>query len=149
MIIQLIGGEKMALNFNFYEIWKDYYSQYSSLLDDQVTKQFPVEAIGQLLEMNIQFKKMLNESTERYYELVNLPSKNDLAHISSQIVNIDAKVDDLEEFIQESKDNQRDGVELHREIANLKKDMKSLDTKLNQIVTLLNSPKVTNTKGTV
>ncbi|MEH7502519.1 polyhydroxyalkanoic acid synthase subunit PhaR [Neobacillus drentensis] len=139
----------MALNFNFYEIWKDYYSQYSNLLDDQVTKQFPAEAIGQLLEMNIQFKKMLNESTERYYELVNLPSKNDLAHISSQIVNIDAKVDDLEEFIQESKDNQRDAVVQQREIANLKKDMKSFDTKLNQIVTLLSSPKVTNTKETV
>lgn len=149
LIIQVIGGEKMALNFNFYEIWKDYYSQYSNLLDDQVTKQFPAQAVGQMLEMNLQLKKMLNETTERYYEIVNLPSRNDLAHISSQIVNIDAKVDDLEEFIQESKDNQRDAVEIQREITSLKKDMKSLDTKLNQILTLLNSQKGTNIKGTV
>jgi polyhydroxyalkanoic acid synthase PhaR subunit len=148
-IIQVIGGKKMAPNFNFYEMWKDYYSQYSNLLDDQVTKQFPGQAVGQMLEMNLQFKKMLNETTERYYELVNLPSRNDLAHISSQIVKIDAKVDDLEEFTQQTKDNQRDAVQLQREIANLKKDMKSLDTKLYQILTLLNSPKVSNTKGTV
>lgn len=139
----------MVQNFNFYEILKDYYSRYSNLLDDQVTKQFPGQAVGQMLETNLQFKKMLNETTERYYELVNLPSRNDLAHISSQIVKIDAKVDDLEEFTQQTIDNQRDAVQLQREIANLKKDMKSLDTKLYQILTLLNSPKVTNTKGTV
>jgi polyhydroxyalkanoic acid synthase PhaR subunit len=134
---------------NFYIMWKNYYSKYSNLLDDQVTKEFPTQAISQILEMNLQFKKMLNETTERYYEFANLPSKNDLAHVSSQIVNIDAKVDDLEEFIQESKDNQRDPAEMQREITNLKKDMKSFDTKLNQILTLLNSQKVTNTKGSV
>lgn len=139
----------MAPSFNFYEMWKEHYSQYSNLFDEQITKQFPAQAVGQMLEMNVQIKKMLNETTERYYEFVNLPSRNDLAHISSQIVNIDAKVDDLEEFIQESKDNQRSTVELQREITNLKKDMKSFDSKLNQILTLLNSPKVTNTKGTV
>lgn len=149
LIIQIIGGKKMAPNFNFYEMWKEHYSQYSNLFDDQITKQFPAQAVGQMLEMNVQIKKMLNETTERYYEFVNLPSRNDLAHISSQIVNIDAKVDDLEEFIQESKDNQRNPVELQREITNLKKDMKSFDTKLNQILTLLNSQKVTNTKGSV
>ncbi|TDL74676.1 hypothetical protein E2R56_10960 [Rhodococcus qingshengii] len=134
---------------NLYDMWKNYYLKYSNLLDDQVTKEFPTQAISQILEMNLQFKKMLNETTERYYEFANLPSRNDLAHVSSQIVNIDAKVDDLEEVIQESKDNQKDPVELQREITNLKKDMKSLDTKLNQILTLLNSAKVTNTKGTV
>lgn len=42
---------------NFYDMWKNYYSEYSSLLDDQVTKEFPAQAIGQILEMNLQFKK--------------------------------------------------------------------------------------------
>ncbi|MGG0239228.1 polyhydroxyalkanoic acid synthase subunit PhaR [Bacillus rhizoplanae] len=139
----------MVQNFNFYEIWKDYYSRYSKFWDEQVTKEFPAQGIGQMLEMNLQFKKMMNETTERYYEFVNLPSRDDLAHISSQIVNIDAKVDDLEEFVQETKDNQGDSVELKREMANLKKDMKSLDTKLNQIITLLKSPNDMSTKGTV
>lgn len=122
---------------NFYEIWKDYYSKYSNQLDNKVTKDFPAQAIGQMLEMNLQFKKIMNETTERCYELVNLPSRNDLAHVSSQIVNIDAKVDDLEEYIEETKDNQIDSAELQREMANIKKDMKSLDTKLNQIISIL------------
>ncbi|MDM5331651.1 hypothetical protein [Neobacillus sp. CF12] len=134
---------------NFYDMWKNYYSEYSSLLDDQVTKEFPAQAIGQILEMNLQFKKILNETTERYYEFANLPSRNDLAHVSSQIVNIDAKVDDLEEFLQESKDKQEDSKKLQREMTELKKDMKSLDSKLTQIITLLNSSREANKKGTV
>lgn len=134
---------------NFYDMWKSYYSEYSSLLDDQVTKEFPAQAIGQILEMNLQFKKILNETTERYYEFANLPSRNDLAHVSSQIVNIDAKVDDLEEFLQESKDKQEDSKKLQREMTELKKDMKSLDSKLTQIITLLNSSREANKKGTV
>lgn len=63
----------------------------------------------------------MNETTERYYEFANLPSRNDLAHVSSQIVNIDAKVDDLEEFLQESKDKQEDSKKLQREMTELKK----------------------------
>ncbi|MCP1123787.1 hypothetical protein CN326_15215 [Bacillus sp. AFS018417] len=139
----------MAQNFNFYQIWKDNYSRYSNFWDEQVTKEFPAQGIGQMLEMNLQFKKMMNDTTERFYEFVNLPTRDDLAHISSQIVNIDAKVDDLEEFIQETQDNQGDSAELQREMANLKKDMKSLDTKLNQIIILLKSPTDMSTKGTV
>ncbi|MEI4828219.1 hypothetical protein WAX78_01905 [Bacillus sp. FJAT-53711] len=139
----------MAENSSFYKIWKEYYSRYSNFFDEQVTKEFPAQGIGQMLEMNLQFKKMMNETTERYYEFVNLPSRNDLVHISSQIVNIDAKVDDLEEFIQETKDTQGDSVELQREMENLKKDMKSLDIKLNELITLLKSPKGMSTKGTV
>ena len=134
---------------NFYDMWKNYYSEYSSLLDDQVTKEFPAQAIGQILEMNLQFKKLLNETTERYYEFANLPSRNDLAHVSSQIVNIDAKVDDLEEFLQESKDKQEDSKKLQREMTELKKDMKSLDSKVTQIITLLNSSREANKNGTV
>ncbi|MFD0771759.1 hypothetical protein ACFQZ1_23785 [Bacillus sp. CGMCC 1.60114] len=139
----------MAQNFNFYQIWKDNYSRYSNFWDEQVTKEFPAQGIGQMLEMNLQFKKMMNDTTERFYEFVNLPTRDDLAHISSQIVNIDAKVDDLEEFIQETQDNQGDSAELQLEMVNLKKEMKSLDTKLNQIITLLKSQKDVSTKGTV
>ncbi|MBI0575879.1 hypothetical protein IEC97_00785 [Neobacillus cucumis] len=137
----------MTESLNFYETWKEYYSKYTNLLDEKMTKEFPSQWIGQLLEMNLQFKKMVNETTERYFESVNLPSKNDLAHISAQIVNLDAKVDDIEEFVQESIDNQGDLVTRRNDLANLKKDMKSLDNKLNHIINLLNSPSIIKTNN--
>lgn len=137
----------MTENFNLYETWKEYYSKYSKVLDEKMSKDFLAQWIGQLLEMNLQFKKMGNETTERYFETVNLPTKQDLAHISSQIVNLDAKMDDLEDFVQESVDHQGDMAVMRNDIANLKKDMKSFDNKLNQIITLLKFPTSIQTTG--
>ena len=136
-VIKIIyGGIYMSQDFNLYEVWKDLYTQSSVLFDKQVKDDFPSQGVGQALDMNLQFKKMMNEATDRYLEFVNLPTKNDLANISSLIVNVDAKVDDLEEMLEE-KGNQEAPVALQNEIATLKKDMKNFDTKLNQILTLL------------
>jgi polyhydroxyalkanoic acid synthase PhaR subunit len=74
---------------------------------------------------------------------MNVPSRNDIANLSSLIVNVDAKVDDLEERLEEKLDQDRNQESFSRELSNLKKDMKSLDNKLNQILTLLKSQEVT------
>lgn len=129
----------MDQGFNFYDMWKDYYSQTSKLFDGKVSKEFPSEGMGQILEMNLQLKKMIDESTLRYLEFMNVPTRNDIANLSSLIVNVDAKVDDLEERLEEKLDNQEVQETFSRELSNLKKDMKSLDNKLNQILTLLKS----------
>ncbi|MEH7009673.1 polyhydroxyalkanoic acid synthase subunit PhaR [Neobacillus niacini] len=130
----------MNQGFNFYDMWKDYYSQSSKLFDEKMSKDFPSEGMGQILEMNLQFKKMIDESTLKYLEFMNVPSRNDIASISSLIVNVDAKVDDLEERLEENLENNRLQESFNTELSNLKKDMKSLDNKLNQILTLIKSP---------
>jgi polyhydroxyalkanoic acid synthase PhaR subunit len=129
----------MNQSFNFYDMWKDYYSQTSKLFDEKISKDFPSEGMGQILEMNLQFKKMIDESTLKYLEFINVPSRNDIANISSLIVNVDAKVDDLEEKLEEKLDSQEVQESFKTELTHLKKDMKSLDTKLNQILTMLKS----------
>jgi polyhydroxyalkanoic acid synthase PhaR subunit len=129
----------MNQSFNFYDMWKDYYSQTSKLFDEKISKDFPSEGMGQILEMNLQFKKMIDESTLKYLEFMNVPSRNDIANISSLIVNVDAKVDDLEEKLEEKLDSQEVQESFKTELTHLKKDMKSLDTKLNQILTMLKS----------
>jgi len=133
----------MSQDFNFYEMWKDFYSQSSKLFDEKISNDFPSQGMGQLLEMNLQFKKMIDESTLKYLEFMNVPSRNDIANISSLIVNVDAKVDDLEERLEETLDNQGDQESFKTELSNLKKDMKNLDNKLNQILTVLKSPEKT------
>jgi polyhydroxyalkanoic acid synthase PhaR subunit len=129
----------MNESFNFYDMWKDYYSQTSKLFDEKISKDFPSEGMGQILEMNLQFKKMIDESTLKYLEFMNVPSRNDIANISSLIVNVDAKVDDLEEKLEEKLDGQDVQESFKVELTQLKKDMKGLDTKLNQILTVLKS----------
>ncbi|NWQ40849.1 polyhydroxyalkanoic acid synthase subunit PhaR [Bacillus sp. EB106-08-02-XG196] len=129
----------MDQSFNFYDMWKDYYSQTSKLFDEKISKEFPSEGMGQILEMNLQFKKMIDESTLKYLEFMNVPSRNDIANISSLIVNVDAKVDDLEEKLEEKLESQDVQESFKAELTHIKKDMKSLDTKLNQILTMLKS----------
>jgi polyhydroxyalkanoic acid synthase PhaR subunit len=128
-----------------YDMWKDFYFQSSNLVDDKVKEDFPSQGMGQILEMNLQFKKLLNETTEQYLEQVNMPTRSDLANISSLIVNVDAKIDDLEELVENTKANQADQEGIQRELTTLKRDMKNLDIKLNQVLSMLKESKETNT----
>lgn len=140
---KIYGGLVMTRDFNFYEMWKDMYFQSSNLVDEKVKEDFPSQGVGQILEMNLLFKKMLDEITEKYLEQVNIPTRNDLANISSLIVNVDSKVDDLEELLEETKASQPNQSAIQREITNLKKEVKGMDSKLNQILSLLESQKET------
>ncbi|MBT2700772.1 hypothetical protein J7E79_25915, partial [Bacillus sp. ISL-40] len=91
------------------------------------------------MDMNLMFQKMLNETTERYFEQMNVPTRTDIAKISSLIVNVDTKVDDLEELWEETRAKQLNQGELRTEIKDFGKELKSLDAKLNQILTQVNS----------
>src|SRR5689334_6235539 len=90
-------------NFNPFELWKDYYNQTSNMIDENLKDESTSKVMGQVLEMNLLYKKILNETTEHYFDQINIPTRNDLASISSLIINVDSKVDDLEELIEETK----------------------------------------------
>jgi polyhydroxyalkanoic acid synthase PhaR subunit len=129
----------MTRDYNLYDVWKDFYFQTSNSIDEKVKEDFPSQGVGQVLEMNLLFKKMLDEMTERYLESVNIPTRNDLASISSLIVNVDSKVDELEDLVEELKSTQQPDQSLQRDLASVKKDVKTLDQKLSEILTILNS----------
>jgi len=127
----------LTTNFNVFEAWKDLYNQSSNLYDEKIMESFPSQGVGQLLDMNLQFKKFIDETTEKYLELGNLPSRKDLANLSSQIVNVDAKVDSLEELLEDKLDSTDNQVSFKNELSELKSEMKNLDKKLNQILSIL------------
>jgi polyhydroxyalkanoic acid synthase PhaR subunit len=124
-------------DFNFFEVWKDLYNQTSNFYDEKIMESFPSKSIGQILDMNLQFKKMIDETTEKYLELVNVPSRKEISNLSSQIVNVDAKVDSLEELLEEKLESSENLVSLQSELTDLKSEMKNLDKKLNQILSVL------------
>ena len=124
-------------NFNPFEMWKDFYNQTSNTIDENLKDESTSKVMGQVLEMNLLYKKLLNETTEHYFEQVNIPTRNDLASISSLIINLDSKVDDLEDLIEETNSKQSNQADLKREMTDVKNKVKSLDNKLNQILSLL------------
>lgn len=140
-------------NFNPMELWKDFYNQsesyWGNVLDEKMKEEYFSEWMGKVLEMNLQVKKILNETTESYLSQVNLPTQNDLSNIATLVVNVDSKVDSLEELIEETSANQVNQAELKREMTRVKNEIKSLDNKLDEILTLLNEKSSTgNVKET-
>jgi polyhydroxyalkanoic acid synthase PhaR subunit len=140
-------------NFNPMELWKDMYNQsesyWGNVLDEKMKEEYFSEWMGKVLEMNLQVKKILNETTESYLSQVNLPTQNDLSNIATLVVNVDSKVDSLEELIEETSANQVSQAELKREMTRVKNEIKSLDNKLDEILTLLNEKSSTgNVKET-
>lgn len=129
----------MVAEYNPYKMWKDFYDQSSSFVDEKMKEDFPSQWMGQILEMNLQVKKLLNETTKQYFEQVNIPTKQDLASISSLVINVESKVENLEDLLEETQENQVNQADFQRTITNLKRDMKGLDNKLNQIITLIES----------
>lgn len=130
-------------SFNPFEMWKDFYNQTSNMIDENLKDESTSKVMGQVLEMNLLYKKLLNETTEHYFDQVNIPTRHDLASISSLIINVESKVDDLEELIEETTSKQNNQIELKREMTDVKNKVKSLDTKLNQILSLLKSNNTT------
>src|SRR4051812_47290011 len=106
----------MDTNNHLYGMWKDLYDKSSKLFDEKVKEDFPTQDVGKMLEMDLLFKKMLTETTERYFEQVNIPTRDDISSMSSLIVNVDAKVDDLEELFEDTKANQVSKAEFTHEI---------------------------------
>jgi polyhydroxyalkanoic acid synthase PhaR subunit len=129
----------MATEYNFYEMWKEFFNQSSNFIDGKVSEDFPGESMKQVLEFNLLFKKILNETTEKYFENVNIPTRTDLANISSLVVNVDAKIDSLEDLVEEKLEGQSASEQdkLKSEINIVKRDVKSLNTKLNKVLTLV------------
>ncbi|MBM7646968.1 polyhydroxyalkanoic acid synthase PhaR subunit [Scopulibacillus daqui] len=123
-------------NFDPFELWKEAYNQSESywghILDENMKEEYFSKWMGKVLESNLLFKKMMNQTTEGYLEQVNIPTRKDLSSVASLVVNVDEKIDSMEELIEGVKaDNQLSETKLKNEI-------KQLNDKLDQVLSLLN-----------
>ncbi|TSB46563.1 polyhydroxyalkanoic acid synthase subunit PhaR [Alkalicoccobacillus porphyridii] len=129
-------------NFDPFTLWKDIYQQSESywggVLDEKMKEDQFSEWMGKTLEMNLLYKKAQDEMTNKYLEQVNVPTRSDLSNIASLVVNVESKVDHLEDLVEET-DVAQMKVELKREMTLMKKDIKSLDSKLDNILKELKS----------
>ncbi|AMA73792.1 MULTISPECIES: poly(R)-hydroxyalkanoic acid synthase subunit PhaE [Aneurinibacillus] len=140
--------------FDLFAMWKDLYdkteSQWSKIFDESMRKEDFSEFMGQFLNMYLQYQNMVKQSTEKYLAQANMPSREDISNLASLIVNLEAKIDNLEEIIEEELSHQLNSLNMAREITQVKNEMKNLDKKLNQVMDLLQkqakSPSLSVTK---
>ena len=118
-----------------FKIWKDMYEKTEStwrgtIQDTLGTEQF-AQGLGQVQNQYLQYQELVKTLTESYLKQANIPSVEELAKVASMIVNVDTKIDEIDDLIYETKEN------TSLEIAQLKQNFSNLEQKLDQLLELL------------
>lgn len=118
--------------FNF---WKDIYEKTEStwrgtIQDTLGTEQF-AQGLGQVQNQYLQYQELVKTLTESYLKQANIPSIEEIAKVASMIVNVDTKIDDLDDLIYQQKEK------TSIEIVQLKQDISNLEKKLDQLLEIL------------
>ncbi|MBU8881226.1 polyhydroxyalkanoic acid synthase subunit PhaR [Bacillus sp. FJAT-29790] len=137
--------------FDPFSIWQDHYKNVENYWREAMGEQIKTEEfsewMGKVLEGNLLFKQMTDKSSKQYLEQMNLPSREDLSNLSSLIVNLDTKVDDLEEKLEENLENQQSSSAVKKEMALLKKEVKEIGSKLDEALQFLKENQKSNNKS--
>lgn len=112
-------------------------------MEEQMKSEEFSEWMGKVLESNLFYKQIADTSTKQYLEQMNVPSREDLANLSSLVVNLDAKVDDLEEQLEENLDNQVSTSEMTQ----LKNELNKIDGKLDEVLSFINETQKSDENG--
>lgn len=132
---------QQSKSIDLFEIWKNVYDQtesyWSKVLDENLATEDFSKGLGKVLDMNLQYTRLVNDSTNAYLEQMNMPSKDDLAKLASLIVNVEAKVDQMEEVVEEAIVVQADQQNQANEIKELQIEVRKINRKMDQILDLL------------
>lgn len=124
-----------------FEIWKKVYDQtesyWSKVLDETIATEDFSKGLGTVLDMNLQYRKLVNDSTSAYLEQMNMPSKDDLAKVASLIINVETKVDQIEGVVEEAIVVQAEQKKQESELKSLQNELKMIHKKMDVILELL------------
>jgi polyhydroxyalkanoic acid synthase PhaR subunit len=124
-----------------FAMWQDYYKNVQNYWGPSINEKVGTEEfsewMGKVLEGNLLFRNMTDKNTKQFLEQMNLPTREDLASLSSLIINLDHKLDDMEEQLEESLEKQITQDALKKEMGSLKKEVKDIGSKLDEVLTFL------------
>lgn len=129
--------------FDPFKIWKEFYdkseSQWGKVMDDNMQKEDFSQWMGQFLNLYLQYQNMVKQSTEKFMETSNIPSRADISNLASLIVNLESKVDNLEDIFETEVAGKSSKIskDFAQEIDRLKNDLKNFDNKIEQILELV------------
>ena len=136
-------------SFDAFTMWKNMYekteSTWRDAIQDTLGKESFAESLGQIQSQYLQYQGFVNKMTESYLKQANMPSRDEIANVASLVINVESKVDDLEDQMDVYK------IDTSREIEQLRKGLNNLEKKLDKVIELLdksivaqNTPKVTD-----
>lgn len=86
-------------------MWKKIYEQteenWGTILHELMEKEAFSEGMGDTLNHYLQYQQLVNKMTESYLKEVNMPSRQEIADIAALIINLEEKVDQLTDKVDE------------------------------------------------
>ena len=102
------------------------------LLMKLFTKKF-YEWLGQVQLGYLKYQELIQKTTDTYLRQINMPTRDEVSNIASLVINVEDKVETLQETIEEEILNNS----LPAEVAKLKNQISKLDKKMDQILAYL------------
>lgn len=116
-------------------MWKELYDKtehaWRDVIQDTLGKEYFAEGLGHIQSQYLQYQDIVNQMSEAYLKSVNLPSREEVSNIATLIIQTDAKIDQLEDQLDDYQQSSS------KEIEQLKKTVSLLDKKLDKILDLL------------
>ncbi|MFD1929094.1 hypothetical protein ACFSFY_13710 [Sporosarcina siberiensis] len=120
-----------------FKMWKDMYDQtesnWNEAIQESLKKESFSEGMGETLNFYLQFKELSKKTTETYLQEVNIPTRDDLAEVSSLVINLEEKVDGLNDKFEDELSK----IDSSKEINQLKTVVTNLEQKLDGVLRVL------------
>ncbi|NMD70448.1 polyhydroxyalkanoate biosynthesis repressor PhaR [Bacillus sp. DNRA2] len=120
-----------------FAIWKGLYDQTESkvneVLHETMQKEAFSEWMGQVQNGYLQYQQFVQNSTEGYLKQVNVPTREEISSIASLIINLEEKVEDLDQKIEEELLTNSAASEINKLKSSIAKLDKKIDTLLKAI----------------
>ena len=94
-------GEESSASSTPADLWRQWYEQgerfWSKAFEQSISTEGYAALLGQTVDAYVASAKALREQMTRSLETMNLPSRDDFARLAAQVVALEAKIDDLDE----------------------------------------------------
>ena len=100
------GGKSTSVDpFAIFKLWYDATSEsWSKTVGEAIATEQFAEAIGRFLDSYTSFTMMFRRANEQYFSNLQLPTRSDIARVATLIVNLEEKVDRIEDTLMDASD---------------------------------------------
>ncbi len=125
------------------KMWKQLYDvnekYWGKMMNDVVQKEEFSEWMGSVLDFNLYCKKVMNDQSKTFLEASNIASKEDIANVASLVINLEQKVDTIDDHLFDQTGNELDTNALKKDMTKLKSETKAIHQQINELKTSLTS----------
>lgn len=123
-----------------FAVWKNMYdkteAKWNEVLHETMQKEGFSEWLGQVQNAYLQYQQLVQKSTDNYLKQVNIPTRDEISNVASLIINLEEKVENLDQKIEDELLANSASSEINK----LKTSITKLDKKLDSILKAVQIP---------